>query len=261
MSSSKHLTAALGLGFALATLPSLNAFAAPTPSFDGAISAAPAVSSVKTAAATANAPHGVSAAHTAASSISATQTAVARVASAVPASQPASPVVAPASDTHLTLRDIDQLARNKVARALRDGDEPGAGAAAAAKAAPAARAETPPPVPTFVAPAVVRTPRVDPVNFVGSFFDGAGAHVLYEYDGAVYPARLGEKLLNGWIVRKVDGLFVTVAQGKAIRTVAMRGSAPDSAAPAAGAGPVAVSGPLRDLGAPLPTWIAPSAAQ
>lgn len=253
MSSSKHLITALALGLALATSLTPDGFAASTPSFDGAIAPDAPAPSARAASAPARAPGVASATHTAATP----------AVSTVAAPQPASPVVAPvpASDGRLTLRDIDQLARNKVARALRDGDEAGATATGNAKPAAATHAEVPPPVPAVIAPAVVRAPRVDPVNFVGSFTDGNSVHILYEYDGAVYPARLGEKLLNGWIVRKVDGLFVTVAQGKTTRTVAMRGGAAETATPAGNGAPVAVSGPLRDLGAPLPTWIAPSAAQ
>jgi len=265
MSSNKRLTTAfatrLAAGLALAIGPALNAFAATTPSFDGAISAAPPA---KTAAATPNTPNVAS---TTSSVAFAARTAAAPAVSAVPASQPVAPVATPnaASDAHLTLRDIDQLARNKVARALRDGDDAANTTPAAPRAAAPVHVEATsratPAVTPIVPPAALRAPRVDPVTFVGSFSDEHGLHVLYEFDGAVYPARLGEKLLNGWVVRKVEGLFVTVVQGKATHTVAMRSGAQDTATPAGNGAPVAVSGPLRDLGAPLPSWIAPSTAQ
>ena len=267
MSSNKRLTIALATtlaaGLALGIGPANGALAASTPSFDGAVATPPA-QSVKTATATPNTSNVASATSGAASAV---HTAAAPVVSASHAAATvAAPVMAPApaSDAHLTLRDIDQLARNKVARALRDGDGAGSATPAAPASAAPLRAEAPPPAtppaPVLMAPAW-RSPRIDPVTFVGSFTDQQGLHVLYQYGGAVYPARRGEKLLNGWVVRKVEGLFVTVAEGKATRTVAMRSGVPDGVAPAGNATPVAVSGPLRDVGAPLPPWIAPSTAQ
>ncbi len=41
-----------------------------------------------------------------------------------------------------------------------------------------------------------------------------GSNVLYEFRGAVYPAHVGVKLLNGWTVSKVDGYLVSVSSGK-----------------------------------------------
>jgi len=270
MSSNKRLTIALATtlaaGLALGIGPANRALAASTPSFDGAIATPPA-QSVRTATAIPNTSNVASATSGAASAV---HMAAAPVVSASQAATPVAapvgaPVVAPlaASDAHLTLRDIDQLARNKVARALRDGDGAGSATPAAPALAAAGRAEAAPPAtaaPVLVAPAW-RSPRIDPVTFVGSFTDQQGLHVLYQYGGAVYPARRGEKLLNGWVVRKVEGLFVTVAEGKATRTVAMRSGVQDGVSPAGNATPVAVSGPLRDVGAPLPPWIAPSTAQ
>ncbi|WP_155836958.1 hypothetical protein [Paraburkholderia mimosarum] len=268
MSSNKRLTTVLATtlaaGLVLGIGPANGALAASTPSFDGAIATPPA-QSVKTATAIPNTSNVASATSGVASAV---HMAAAPVVSASQAAATlAAPVMAPApaSDAHLTLRDIDQLARNKVARALRDGD--GAGSATPATPALAAplHAETAPPATpaatALVPPAVWRAPRIDPVTFVGSFTDQQGLHVLYQYGGAVYPARRGEKLLNGWVVRKVEGLFVTVAEGKATRTVAMRSGVQDGVAPTGNATPVAVSGPLRDVGAPLPPWIAPSTAQ
>ncbi|WP_154671314.1 hypothetical protein [Paraburkholderia mimosarum] len=267
MSSNKRLTTVLATtlaaGLVLGIGPANGALAASTPSFDGAIATPPA-QSVKTATAIPNTSNVASATSGAASAV---HMAAAPVVSASQAAATvAAPVMAPApaSDAHLTLRDIDQLARNKVARALRDGDGAGSATPAAPASAAPLRAEAPPPAtppaPVLVAPAW-RSPRVDPVTFVGSFTDQQGLHVLYQYGGAVYPARRGEKLLNGWVVRKVEGLFVTVAEGKATRTVAMRSGVQEGVAPAGNATPVAVSGPLRDVGAPLPPWIAPSTAQ
>ena len=269
MSSNKRLTpalaATLAVGLALGTGPAPRAFAASTPSFDGAMAVTSAAQPAKTANAV---PNTSNVAHATSDAASAAHTAAASVVSASQAAAPgAAPIAVPvaASAAHLTLRDIDQLARDKVARALRDGD--GAGTAtpgAPASAAPVHVETAPPATPAataLVPPAAWRAPRVDPVTFVGSFTDEQGLHVLYQYGGAVYPARRGEKLLNGWVVRKVEGLFVTVAEGKATRTVAMRSGVQDGVSPAGNATPVAVSGPLRDVGAPLPPWIAPSTAQ
>ncbi|MCP3724683.1 hypothetical protein M3I53_16380 [Paraburkholderia sp. CNPSo 3272] len=149
-------------------------------------------------------------------------------------------------DTHLTLRDIDDLARSKLTRALRgDGDAPASSAAVTLKT----------PAPVESAPAVVVRPyvpraRTSPVTFVGAFADGSGQHVLYDYNGAVYPARLGEKLLNGWIARRVDGLSVTVADGKRTWSVPMSGNSQESSASTFVTGAA-----LGDLSSPLPPGV------
>jgi hypothetical protein len=151
----------------------------------------------------------------------------------------------------LSIDDIDQLARDKVVRQLKGGDQ-------SASQTPAMTA--PPPAPAKVEPAPVIKPaeeRAEPVHFVGAFGDGAGSSVLYEYRGAVYPARVGAKLLNGWSVKKVDGYLVSVSSGKRTWSEPITGGSPQR-----DPGPVA-SGPLRaiaDLGAPLPPAMMPAPA-
>lgn len=79
----------------------------------------------------------------------------------------------------------------------------------------------------------------------------SGSHVLYDYQGGIYPAQRGEKLLNGWTVTRVDGYQVTVSEGKRTWTEII--SAP-SAAPQAVDGPAVQA--ITDLGGPLPTSVA-----
>jgi hypothetical protein len=159
--------------------------------------------------------------------------------------------LAHADEKHLTLDDIDGLARQNLVNSMRktDGAQPPAGGvvlSAPIMGAPAAPAATA----TVVAkPKRPDTPakRAIPVSFVGAYSDASGAHVLYEYQGGVYTAGRGEKLLNGWTVTHVDGYRVTVAEGK--RTWADVISAPGGAVPL-GDSPVIRA--ITDLGGPLP---------
>jgi hypothetical protein len=152
----------------------------------------------------------------------------------------------PTGETHLTLRDIDDLARSKLTRALRgDGDAPASSAAVTLKTS----------VPSESAPAVAVRPfvphtRTQDVSFVGAYTDGSGQHVLYEYHEAVYPARVGEKLLNGWVARRVDGLSVTVAEGKRTWSVPMSSTAPERSNSTFMTGSA-----LGDLSSPLPPGV------
>ena len=122
-----------------------------------------------------------------------------------------------ADEKHLTLDDIDGLARQNLVNSMRktDGAQPTAGGVAlsapimAAPAAPAATVVVKPPKRSDT-PA----PRAIPVSFVGAYRDSVGPHVLYEYQGGVYSAGRGEKLLNGWVVTHVEGYRLTVAEGK-----------------------------------------------
>ncbi|MEK6291469.1 MAG: hypothetical protein V4793_08785 [Paraburkholderia tropica] len=154
-------------------------------------------------------------------------------------------VAAAVGDTHLTLHDIDELARSKLTRALRgDGDAPASGASVTLKTpVPAA----PAPAPAPVVQQFVPRERTTPVTFVGAYSDSAGQHVLYQFNGAVYPARVGEKLLNGWVARRVDGLSVVVAHGKHTWSVPMSGGAQESTGSTFVAGSA-----LGDLSSPLP---------
>jgi hypothetical protein len=159
--------------------------------------------------------------------------------SAAACADPASP--------HLSIDDIDQLARDKVVRQLKGGEQPASQPQAAIP---------PPPAPPMPAPVQTHVEeRAEPVRFVGAFGDSTGSNVLYEYRGAVYPAHIGAKLLNGWSVKKVDGYQVSVTNGKRIWTEPISGGSPQR-----DPGPVA-GGPLRalaDLGSPLPPAMMPA---
>ncbi|WP_156992558.1 hypothetical protein [Paraburkholderia oxyphila] len=235
MLSNKSLRLALPVGIAMLAAggSSHAASQAPTPSFAAAI--APDSSSTQ---------------------IHAKPEVVARAAStpAAPASQVEVPEVVTAAsspvspdESHLTLRDIDNLARNKLTRSLRgDADTPTASGTSVMFKPPAPVASTlAPPVQAYVP-----RERTTPVSFVGGYVDDRGQHVLYEYNGAVYPARVGEKLLNGWVARGVDGLWVTVAQGKHTWRVPMSGRSQDSSSSS-----VASGGVLGDLSSPLPAGV------
>lgn len=174
--------------------------------------------------------------------------AIAASAPAASASAAGTTVADVTGDSHLTLHDIDELARSKLTRALRgDGDTPASGAAVTLKTpVPASTAPVPSPV---VQPFVPRE-RTTPVTFVGAYSDALGQHVLYQFNGAVYPARVGEKLLNGWVARRVDGLSVVVAQGKRTWSVPMSGGTQESTG-----SPYITSSALGDLSSPLPPGV------
>lgn len=153
----------------------------------------------------------------------------------------------------LSIDDIDQLARANVVRSL-GGSAPGVpmlppgamsqpqpGIAASGIAANA----SPKPIEK---PARPVRPLADPVSFLGAFNDEAGSHVLYSYRDAIYPARVGATLLNGWSVKAVDGYAVTVAEGKRTWKEPIRGVAPVQMSPA-----TAAIRSLVDLSSPLPT--------
>ncbi|CAB3805120.1 hypothetical protein LMG28688_06118 [Paraburkholderia caffeinitolerans] len=243
MSSSKSLRLALprAVPVGVALLASALAAHAAAPSFSAAIAPAAAVAT--------SSPHSVAVpavpappVATATTDAQATRQANASAASAVVSSS----MPTTTGETHLTLRDIDDLARSKLTRTLRgDGDAAASSAAVTLKT----------PAPVENAPAVVVRPYVPPartsaVSFVGAYADGSGQHVLYEYNGAVYPARVGEKLLNGWIARRVDGLSVTVAEGKRTWSVPM-----SSNAPASSNSTLITGSALGDLSSPLPPGV------
>jgi hypothetical protein len=99
--------------------------------------------------------------------------------------------------------------------------------------------------------------RAEAVRFVGAFSDMSGPSVLYEFRGASYPAHVGTKLLNGWIVKRVEGFVVTVAEGRQTWTETISGgtsSGSDNQQPAT---PIARA--LNALGGPLPPSIPLSA--
>ena len=154
-----------------------------------------------------------------------------------------------AESPHLTLDDIDQLSRNKVVKSLTDNPEGGQQTAAPTSPEAASTPAAPPaPAPTSELrhEAFRQRSRSEPVTFVGAWKDDAGASVLYEFEGAVYSARVGTKLLNGWTARKVDGFLVTVADGHRTWSEPLRGGS----VPASD-----TNGPLQalnDLSGPLP---------
>jgi hypothetical protein len=159
--------------------------------------------------------------------------------------------LAHADEKHLTLDDIDGLARQNLVNSMRktDGAQPPSGGVALSTpivASPAATAAT---TTVVVKPKRAEAPvrRAVPVSFVGAYSDASGAHVLYEYQGGVYTAGRGEKLLNGWIVTHIDGYRVTVAEGK--RTWLDVISVPVGGAPI-GDSPALQA--INDLGGPLP---------
>jgi hypothetical protein len=164
--------------------------------------------------------------------------------------------IAHADEKHLTLDDIDGLARQKLVDSMRKTD--GVQAAAQGVGLNAPLSVQPPAAPESarsVAPTVVKRASAPvrttvPVKFVGAYSDMSGSHVLYDYQGGIYPAQRGEKLLNGWTVTRVDGYQVTVAEGKRTWTEVI--SAPLTA-------PHVVDGPavqaITDLGGPLPMGV------
>ncbi len=260
MSCNKHPAAAALIGLVLASAIG-SACAATTPSLAGALT--PGVQASSHAQTGAVDPGRTAApSRAAAGNAASVPTVAARpAATQSPASQPAStqqpstqqPSTQPQPDAatgHLTLGELDNLARNKLASTLRGTPDVSAASAATATkpviqdAAPLAQAPS--------APVYVPRAHVDPVAFLGSYTDGLGQHVLYQYNGSVYPALIGEKLLNGWIARRVDGQMVTVSEGRATRHIAMSGDAPVSSVIAQpspfGGGPSL----LGDLSQPLP---------
>jgi hypothetical protein len=160
--------------------------------------------------------------------------------------------LAHADEKHLTLDEIDGLARQNLVNSMRktDGAQPPAqgiglnGPLSAPPAAPDAQPVAAPKPPKQLSVPVRQT---TPVSFVGAYSDMSGAHVLYDYQGGIYSAERGAKLLNGWIVKRVDGYHVTVAEGK--RTWSEVISAPAASAQI-GTSPGLQA--ITDLGGPLP---------
>jgi hypothetical protein len=159
-----------------------------------------------------------------------------------------------ADEKHLSLDDIDGLARQNLVNSMRkaDGTQPAAGASAAGVVLNAPLNAPPPPDAQAAAPRPPKRPvparTSTPVSFVGAYSDPSGAHVLYDYQGGIYSAARGAKLLNGWVVTRVDGYHVTVSEGK--RTWSEVISAPETGSSATGDS--AAVRAVTDLGGPLP---------
>lgn len=229
MSCNKPHSAAVALGFALCA----------------AIGTAHATSALGFAAATTAAP--ASAAARTASKATTVPASAPTSTAATPAQAAATAQGAAAPDNPgLTLNDVDRMARERVAQYLRSGD--GASAASAPAAAPKTPAPPVTPTPVPVARPSVAAERTEPVSFVGGFSDTQGQHVLYEYNGAVYQARVGQPLLNGWVASKINGFVVTVSFGRRTWTVPMSAGSP----PVPRAGLATATNLLGDLSAPLP---------
>ncbi|WP_131542662.1 hypothetical protein [Paraburkholderia hospita] len=158
--------------------------------------------------------------------------------------------LAHADEKHLTLDEIDGLARQNLVNSMRKTD----GAPAPAQGVGLNAPLFAPPSPQVVAalqkastPANPPAHRAAPVTFVGAYSDMSGSHVLYDYQGGVYSASRGEKLLNGWVVTRVDGYRVSVSEGK--RSWSEVISASSSSLPM-GDSPAVQA--ITDLGGPLP---------
>ncbi|BDC45306.1 hypothetical protein PTKU15_86030 [Paraburkholderia terrae] len=159
--------------------------------------------------------------------------------------------LAHADEKHLTLDDIDGLARQNLVNSMRKTDATQAPAQGIGLNAPLSAPRAPPVstvvIPKGSKPADPPARRTTPVTFVGAYTDTSGVHVLYDYQGGIYSATRGEKLINGWIVTCVDGYHVAVSEGKRTWSEVISTSAaslPTGDSPAVQA--------ITDLGGPLP---------
>ncbi|ADG20620.1 hypothetical protein [Paraburkholderia atlantica] len=163
-----------------------------------------------------------------------------------PVSQPPAQTVPAAATPHLSIDEIDQITRSKIARQLAGDSGPQGSAVTLNTPAPATA-----PVSAPVTRPITASARVEPVRFVGAFSDVSGQSVLYEYRSASYPAHVGAKLLNGWTVKRVDGFVVTVGDGKRTWTETISGGTTSTSDnPQQSGGPTRT---LSDLGGPLPS--------
>jgi hypothetical protein len=127
-------------------------------------------------------------------------------------------------ESHLTLDDIDKLARAKLVDSMRSAQGGQAGSAA-----PGSGVGLSSPLGATAAPVTAAAPaepkverrssapppkRVIPATFVGAYSDMSGSYVLYDYQGTTYTARRGSRLLNGWTVASIDGFTVNLVDGK-----------------------------------------------
>lgn len=160
-------------------------------------------------------------------------------------------------ESHLTLDDIDKLARAKLVDSMR-GPQGGQGGSAApgsgvGLSSPLGATGAPVTAAAPAAPKVEHRPsappkRVIPATFVGAYSDMSGSYVLYDYQGTTYTARRGSRLLNGWTVSSIDGFTVNLVDGKRHWTETI---AAPSDAPAAIPDSPAVRA-ITDLSSPLP---------
>ncbi|VXC82199.1 conserved exported hypothetical protein [Burkholderia sp. 8Y] len=160
-------------------------------------------------------------------------------------------------ESHLTLDDIDKLAREKLVDSMRkgqggQGNSP-APSGSVALGAPVAA----PPGPVGAAPVASKVverkfspppKRVIPATFVGAYSDMSGSYVLYDYQGTTYTARRGSRLLNGWTVASIDGFTVNLVDGKRHWTETI--AAPADVPAVIPDGPAVRA--ITDLSSPLP---------
>ncbi|MGF6812734.1 hypothetical protein OKW30_007951 [Paraburkholderia sp. Clong3] len=161
-------------------------------------------------------------------------------------SQPAAQTLPAGTAPHLSIDEIDQITRSKIARQLAgDGGLQGTAVTLSAPAPATVPATAP------VIRAAPPASRTEPVRFVGAFSDMSGPSVLYEYRKASYPAQVGAKLLNGWTVKRVDGFVVTVTDGRRTWTETISGGTANTSDNAQQSGRPTRT--LSDLGGPLPS--------
>ncbi|WP_231337737.1 hypothetical protein [Paraburkholderia sprentiae] len=161
-------------------------------------------------------------------------------------SQPVAQTLPAGTTPHLSIDEIDQITRSKIARQLAGDGGPQGPAVSLTAPAPATV-----PAPAPVIRAIPPAPRKEPVRFVGAFSDMSGQSVLYEYRSASYPAHVGAKLLNGWTVKRVDGFVVTVADGRRTWTETISGGTANTSDSTQQTG--SPTRTLGDLGGPLPS--------
>lgn len=154
------------------------------------------------------------------------------VASVSAVSSSTAPLAVPApvvAESHLLLGQINDAARAKVLKSLREPVQPIAlnqPAAPTFGQIPAPAINQIPTFPATLAPSAADSsaaraaarPRIatqdDGVSIVGTAVDGQSSRVLYSYNGGIYSAPLGQKMLNGATAKSINGLKVTVTNGK-----------------------------------------------
>jgi hypothetical protein len=135
-----------------------------------------------------------------------------------------------AEQSHLLLGQINEAARKKVLSALR-ASSGGADMALGGGSAPQVPAPILNQIPATIAlpramPETVRAvppsrPMVADVAIIATMVDSGSqeTRVMYSYNGGVYSAALGQKMLNGATAKSVHGLDVTLTDGKRTWTV------------------------------------------
>ncbi|MGF6996660.1 hypothetical protein [Paraburkholderia sp. GAS32] len=140
-----------------------------------------------------------------------------------------------AEQSHLLLGQINEAARKKVLSAIR-ASSGGADMALGGGSGPQVPAPILNQIPATMIPATIAPPRANPetmrplpssrpmagdVAIVATMVDSGSqeTRVMYSYNGGVYSAALGQKMLNGATAKSVHGLDVTLTDGKRTWTV------------------------------------------